>query len=45
MLINCQCDAGKVAPHTNRQLGVCNSLEYNKPKASTLTLPVINEKA
>ena len=40
MLINCQCDAEKVATNANRHNLEGNSLEYNKLKASTLTLQV-----
>ena len=38
MLINCHCNAAKVSPNTNRQILAGNNLEYNKLKASTLTL-------
>ena len=40
MLINCQFDAAKVAPNTKS-----NKFEYNKLKASRLTLDVANQKA
>ena len=38
MLLNFQCDAAKMAAKTNRHSFACNYLEYNKLKASILTL-------
>ena len=43
-LINCQCDAAKGAPNTNRHNFACNKLEYIKLKAFTLTLHVRKHK-
>ena len=40
MLINCQCDASKVAPNTNRHNFERKTLKYNKLKVSTLILHV-----
>ena len=42
MLTNYQCDS---AQNTNRLDFTINIFEYNKLKASTLTLPVTNRKA
>ena len=47
MRINCQCNAAKMAPNTNRHNFACNNLEYNKLKASKINLHVEieNQKA
>ena len=45
MLTNCQCNAAKVAPNTNRQNLASNRLEHNKLKASTLIMHLKNWKA
>ena len=45
MLITCQCDSEKDAPNTNRLKLASKNFEYNKLKASTITLHVINRKA
>ena len=45
MHINCRCNAEKMATNTSRHNFACNNLEYNKLKASGLTLHVIKSKA
>ena len=45
MLITCESDSAKFTVTTNRLNSARNNLEYNKLKASTLTLHLTNRKA